>query len=126
MRETVEMTLLILRERQITYLIIDALDECERSVRSDLIEALERMLSETPNLLKIFASSRDDQDIVVTMNHYPNVQIHAVDNQDDIEYFVNHEVDRLVERKRLLPTQKMPPHLCEKIKKTLREGARGM
>jgi hypothetical protein len=41
-------------------IIIDALDECDPSKRADLLEALEQILQNSSNLVKIFISSRDD------------------------------------------------------------------
>ncbi|KAJ0166508.1 Vegetative incompatibility protein HET-E-1 [Colletotrichum tanaceti] len=47
-------------------LVIDALDECNEATRSSLLELLESLL-DAPALLKIFVSSRDDQDIVYNL-----------------------------------------------------------
>lgn len=48
----------------LTTIVIDALDECDLERRADLLETLETILRESPHLVKIFVSSRDDQDIV--------------------------------------------------------------
>jgi len=48
----------------LTTIIIDALDECDSDSRADLLETLETILQESSSMVKIFVSSRDDQDIV--------------------------------------------------------------
>ena len=125
-KECVDMILDILKYRQTTFLFIDALDECDRADRNDLVKSLERLLCESQNLLKVFVSSRDDQDIVVFMDNYPNHEIRATDNQADIDLVVDQQVDQLINNKRLLPTQQIPQSLAEKIKRCLRDGAQGM
>ena len=45
-------------------IILDALDECEDMTRHELLEALDSIISNSTNVVKIFISSRDDIDIV--------------------------------------------------------------
>lgn len=45
-------------------IVIDALDECDQETRKDLLDAVEFILREASTVIKIFISSRDDQDIV--------------------------------------------------------------
>jgi hypothetical protein len=57
-------------------IIIDALDECNNETRHELLEALDRIISQSDKLVKVFVSSRDDVDIVsfqsfVTSSHNP-------------------------------------------------------
>ena len=86
-----------------TTIIIDALDECDREERQSLLDALESILQESSfGLVKIFLSSRDDRDIVYTLQDYPNLDIISEKNTDDIEAFVRAETDNLVQRRRLL------------------------
>ena len=73
-------------------IIIDALDECDPARRHELLLALERIRDESVNLVKMFVSSRDDQDIVRRLNNSPDVFIHATDNCEDIENFVRCQV----------------------------------
>lgn len=107
-------------------IIIDALDECDR--RHTLLEALDEIIQKSPNLVKVFVSSRDDDDIVRRLAHSPDVLIHASDNGEDIRAFVHFEVDRAIRETRLLPACKWEERvdLKHRIITTLTEGAQGM
>jgi hypothetical protein len=43
---------------------IDALDECEERQRHELLRALDRIVNESREIVKVFVSSREDVDIV--------------------------------------------------------------
>ena len=45
-------------------IILDALDECEKSTRYQLLEAFNEMITKSTEVVKVFVSSRDDIDIV--------------------------------------------------------------
>lgn len=52
-------------------IILDALDECEKSTRHELFEALDEIISKSAEVVKVFVSSRDDIDIVcISMKAY--------------------------------------------------------
>ena len=87
--------------------------------------ALERIIQESASLVKVFVSSRDDNDIVCRLAHCPNVLINASDNSKDIEDFVSHMVTQSVEDKRLLGGQ-VSEELKSQIVTTLIGGAQGM
>jgi hypothetical protein len=75
--------------------------------------------------VKIFVSSRDDNDIVCQLTLSPNVFIRADDNGEDIKHFVDSEVDQSIRNKRLL-SGKVSDELRSQIKITLTQGAQGM
>ncbi|KAI9787978.1 MAG: hypothetical protein M1816_007282, partial [Peltula sp. TS41687] len=79
----------------LTIIVIDALDECNPEKRDDLLEALETILEESSNLVKIFVSSRDDQDIVLHFQHYPNLEIKSDRNTDDIVRWASLQLQNL-------------------------------
>ena len=86
----------------ITMIFIDALDEVASEKRQDLLDAFEEILRKSLGLVKIFVSSRDDQDIVQTLEGYPSLYLASDRNADDIETFVRTETERLVRKRRLL------------------------
>lgn len=45
-------------------IIIDALDECDDKTRNELLEALDNIISQSAEVVKVLVSSRDDVDIV--------------------------------------------------------------
>ncbi|CZR59898.1 uncharacterized protein PAC_09792 [Phialocephala subalpina] len=54
----------------------------------------EDLLSESKRPLKVFISSRPAPDIRMRFASQPNIEIQATDNQNDIEKFVNEEIDK--------------------------------
>lgn len=86
----------------LTIIVIDALDECDSEKRTDLLETLESILQESSSLVKIFVSSRDDQDIVLHLRDYPNLELSSEMNKNDISSFVIAETNNLIKRKKLL------------------------
>jgi hypothetical protein len=109
-----------------TTVIIDALDECDRTTRLELLEALEQILQEASSPVKIFVSSRDYQDIVLRLRKYPGLEIDSRRNGDDIARFVKEEVKRLVCNQQLLCHSTNRSAMTELIEKKVIEGAGGM
>ncbi|MCJ1248784.1 hypothetical protein MMC30_006003 [Trapelia coarctata] len=107
-------------------LIVDALDECDPGKRAQLLKSLEKILRESSGLVKIFLSSRDDQDIVCRLQDYPNLEIASDKNRDDIKKFVEAEVQELVKEKKLLRHSSAKEELIELIIDKVIEGATGM
>ena len=101
--ESCEIIAKLIEYYPMTTIVIDALDECNPDTRETLLEAIETLLQESSlGLIKVFLSSRDDQDIVCTLRDYPNLDIVSSKNVADIEAFVREETERLVKRRRLL------------------------
>jgi hypothetical protein len=122
--ETVEVILALLETNPAT-IVIDALDECDPSLRGELFDALETIIYESASLVKVFLSSRDDGDIGCRLNTLPNVFIRASDNKSDIERFVRTEVAAAIKRKKLIRGD-VSPELKDQIAKTLIDNAQGM
>ena len=123
LQECVELILALLETNPAT-IIIDALDECDPSRRHELLLALDKIREESASLLKVFISSRDDQDIVCRLIHSPDVFIHATDNCKDIENFVRFQVNQSIENKTLL-SGNVTEELKSRIISSLIEGAQG-
>ena len=102
-----------------TTIIIDALDECYEHSCWQLIDVIRDLGSKSDRPLKVFISSRPDEDIKTQFSG-KNIEIHAINNQDDIEKFVNAEIDK--------PRHWGPisQSLRSDIVRTLREGSQGM
>ncbi|CAG9984003.1 unnamed protein product, partial [Clonostachys byssicola] len=81
--------------------VIDALDECSSESRGDLLCVLEDLLAASPCLMKIFVSSREDQDIVYKLAKYPNLHLSSDCNSIDIDFFIRAETQRLVDENSL-------------------------
>ena len=80
-----------------TTIVIDALDEIDRQSRKPFLEALNTIAQESKNLVKIFVSSRDDNDIILELEAVPNLYIDAADNAGDIERFIHREISSSID-----------------------------
>jgi Cdc6-like AAA superfamily ATPase len=103
-----------------TTLVVDALDECEKHKRLELIETIDHLLAEASNPVKIFISSRPDGDIKERSKDRANIEINATDNHDDISKFVNSEI---VKHRKWTT---MPVKLKTQIVETLQQQSQGM
>jgi Cdc6-like AAA superfamily ATPase len=104
-----------------TFLVLDALDECDKSLRGQLIEAFNRLLSASKGL-SIFISSRRDADIKYQFEKKANIGIEATDNQNDIITFVTEKIESSQLKRRI----KIPEGLQRDIIQTILDKSRGM
>ncbi|XEU97320.1 hypothetical protein FSHL1_002606 [Fusarium sambucinum] len=74
-----------------TTIILDALDECERDSRAELMKAVSCLRNRG---IRVFISSRTDDDIQRHFQDNPVIEIQATDNEDDINSFVRHELSQ--------------------------------
>ncbi|KAH6869627.1 hypothetical protein B0T10DRAFT_450909, partial [Thelonectria olida] len=107
-------------------IVIDALDECNEATRASLLDTLDDLLKASPCLLKIFVSSRNDQDIVYKLDNYPNLDLSSNRNSADINLFVQSETKRLVNNGSLLRFSMRKEELRNKIIHELTSNADGM
>jgi hypothetical protein len=63
-----------------TTIAIDALHEIDRKSRNPFLKALSTVTQQSKSLVKIFVSSRDDDDIVLELEAVANLYIDAADN----------------------------------------------
>ncbi|KAI0852291.1 putative ankyrin repeat-containing protein [Daldinia vernicosa] len=119
--ESTRMLLALMEHYPTATIVIDALDEVELQDRQELMDVLGQLLQESPNLLKIFVSSRDNYDIALHLEGSPNVYIDADDNAGDISAFIK---DQLASARLL--RNNLPDSLRDEIIETLIRGARGM
>ncbi|KAL7269560.1 hypothetical protein RUND412_007772 [Rhizina undulata] len=107
-----------------TVIIVDALDECNKETRYQLLVALKKLRPSTEGL-KIFLTSRNDDDIRIELENEAEFYIQSSDNSSDIELFVVAEVEKYILTKRLLSGE-VRPELKQTIIDTLNKGANGM
>lgn len=125
--ESCELITKLIEHYPMTTMIIDALDECDPEKRDILLDAIESLLQNSSlGLLKVFLSSRDDQDIVCTLREYPNLDLVSSRNSADIEAFVREETDKLVKKRRLLRNSHAKEALKALIIDEVSRGADGM
>ena len=102
MDESVELIKQSCEHYPLITIIINTLDECELEKRGDLMVTLQKILQDSTTLVKIFVSSRKDQDTALTLKDYSNLEISSDRNNTDIATFVKAETEKLVENHRLL------------------------
>lgn len=107
-------------------IVIDALDECNPATRREFLSAMECILRNSSSLVKIFVSSRDDQDIVYRLQEYPNLELSSHRNSGDIARFVELETASMVESGALLRYSTSKDELRQRIIKEVTTGANGM
>ena len=122
--ECVQLTLALL-ENDPAVIIIDALDECDPVRRHEILTAFDTIIHRSANLVKVFVSSRDDNDIVCRLTNSPNVFIRATDNGEDIRRFIYTEVEQSLTDQKLL-SGVISDQMKSQIMTTLLEGAQGM
>ena len=124
-QECTALVLEMTKDRLMTTIVIDALDECHPEKRHVLLEALSSIVADSTGLVKLFISSRDDRDIVLHLGECPNLKIQASHNQSDITRYVNSEVSKVI-RSRKWRSGKVDKTLEQEIKLALIEKAQGM
>ncbi|KAH8166269.1 hypothetical protein CIB48_g1932 [Xylaria polymorpha] len=87
-KECLELLVELTNSDKLTYIIIDGLDESELETRDKLMEVLQNLVSQCQTTLKLFISSREDEDIKQQFRDGRDLRITATDNQADIERFL--------------------------------------
>ena len=116
----------LVEDYDMSIIVVDALDECDPNMRQDLLDAFEHILKESAGLVKIFVSSRNDQDIVYTLRDYPNLDIVSNMNTADIEAYVKIETQKLVKSGQLLRNSRAKEEMTALIVDHVSSGADGM
>ena len=116
----------LIEDYSMTTIVVDALDECDPLMRQSLLDAFEHILKESLGLVKIFVSSRNDQDIVCTLREYPNMDISSDKNTTDIGAYVKTETMKLVRKGQLLRNSRAKDKMAASIIEQISYGADGM
>ena len=130
--ECVVLILDLLRTNPAT-IIIDALDECDpaKRNRNKLLRALDDIIEKSANIVKVFVSSRDDQDIASwwarsrDLYDYADLYVSKEDSSKDIERFVRSQVVTAIKQEALLRGN-VSDDLKDRIIKILIQKAEGM
>ena len=85
-----------------TTICIDALDEVETETQLLLLKALKTIIEGSENLVKIFATTRMDTDILRQFQMFPRIELQPDDNIGDITQFVKAKVQSTIDDGQLL------------------------
>ena len=109
-----------------SFIVIDALDECESAEREEVTTFLRSLLeSEEAYRVKVLITSRPEDGLSLAFNDQSGYRIDVDDTTEDIEPFVVNRVGELVRSKKLL-RGKVLPDLQKEIIDTLNRKADGM
>ncbi|KAI5841667.1 hypothetical protein BZA05DRAFT_210352 [Tricharina praecox] len=81
---------------------IDALDEVEYGIPLQLLTSLKHVVERSKNLVKIFATTGMDTDIVRQFEMFPRIDLQPDDNVTDIKRFVESKVQSIIDDRLLL------------------------
>ena len=110
-----------------TYVVIDALDECEEEERKELVMALKGHVSLTDYVIKVFVTSRDEKDLARMFSETSDFRINADDTALDIRPFVEIKVEECINNGEILGGKgNVTPGLRQDLVDTLVRKADGM
>ncbi|KAH8594471.1 hypothetical protein B0O99DRAFT_687700 [Bisporella sp. PMI_857] len=107
------------------FIIIDALDECPRNAREELMDSLDTICQNSTSLVRFFVSSRPNADIRQHFNKTPKLEILARRNSGDIVNYVNSELDKKIKAGKFLAGHPSEG-LVKEVKAVLTEQADGI
>jgi hypothetical protein len=83
-------------------IVLDAIDEVQPKSRYELIEALQQIFRDSGSVVKIFVTSRDDDQVLSLLTNASTLRIDAGNNHADMESFVHDQVALAINNRRLL------------------------
>ncbi|KAF8244871.1 hypothetical protein K440DRAFT_507130, partial [Wilcoxina mikolae CBS 423.85] len=85
-----------------TTVCLDALDEVDDKIRIRLLKSLKWVIEKSNNLVKIFATSRNDIDILYQFKEFPRIDMLSDDNFIDISEFIERRLESAIDDGELL------------------------
>lgn len=77
-------------------IVIDGLDEVADTDRSEILDVLSNIKSSSRSVAKIFATSRDHNQVLSSLSEAIQIRIQSDDNKDDLENFTRLRIGRLL------------------------------
>ena len=110
-----------------TYVVIDALDECEEAERMELVRALKSHVSSKDFVVKVLLTSRDENDLARMLSETSDIRINADDTALDIRQFVEIKIEECITNGEILGGKgNASPELRQDLVNTLVSKADGM
>ena len=106
-------------------MIIDAVDECHPAERRTIFKIFQDLVATSANVVKIFLTSREEDDIAIALDQSLGLRITEDDNSTDIASFVQTRVHEAIRDRRLLPGID-PSKFQQKVIDTLLAKSQGM
>lgn len=106
-------------------IVLDAFDECDQDISSELIKHLKDVIARSPDRVKIFISTRSFPAIENDLKTDPSIGVTPERNKDDVREFIETTLDNRIRDKQLLDGV-VETDLREKIRDTLTSRAQNM
>jgi hypothetical protein len=91
-KESQELLIMMTNIYPQTTICIDALDETEEEARIQLLKLLKLVIGKSKNLVKVFATARNDPDIFHHFGTFLSINMQPSDNCRDIQAYVEAKV----------------------------------
>lgn len=85
-----------------TTICLDALDEVDREIRIKLLKSLKSVIDNSKSVVKIFATSRNDPDILRQFKTFPRIEVQPDDSCEDIRKFISTRMETVIADESLL------------------------
>lgn len=108
-----------------TTICLDALDEIEDVRRVIILSTLREVATKSGSLVRIFATTRMDPQILSQLEEFPKILLQPDDNSHDIIRFVEERLESAIEEDQLL-LGSVPEELKTEIRDTLCTRSKGM
>ncbi|KAK6361382.1 hypothetical protein TWF730_005115 [Orbilia blumenaviensis] len=77
-----------------SYIIIDALDECDDREKTSFLSLLQK-IAESASRIRVIVTSRQEPDIVTTLSHGPKISVEEQKNIKDVKVYVKKELQKV-------------------------------
>ena len=121
-KETEDLIIKCLNDQACTYLVVDALDECDSSLRAALLSELQKIQEQAKCFVHVLTSCRTHIDADYKPN-FKEAQSVEIQNENDIQYYIEHRLDLGFARNIFMP--ELQPFKSE-MRAKLVEKANGM
>ena len=91
-----------LDEASAVVLIIDGLDECDKSVRGEVLSLINQILQLNKYIVKAYISSQKDIQIMNALAKWPRISLSSATLTCDIEPYITHATQKLIRERQLL------------------------
>ena len=84
------------------YLLLDGMDECEKGTKKFLLKTLERLTSLRNATVRALVTCRDEDQMLRSLDRYPQIHLSAKASASDIESFVRCAVRARIQSRELV------------------------
>lgn len=121
--DLIDLIYMAIKRTSLTFVIIDGLDECEKTPRKAILSLLNRLQGIDSSIIKIFISCRQEDQMLRSLQGIPMIQMTSSALEGDIRLFVAESVNSRITSGEL---RLRDPNLAKEITDELVNKAHGM